>query len=111
MSSLLEIQDKVYAELLTGALPRPIRNDEDHARTVATLLELDERPQPTPEEEALAELLTLLIEDYETNRYPLPAIAPNESLKALMAERGYSYQQILQHYYRGAALTQLYRVN
>ena len=30
---------------------------------------------------------------------------------ALMAERGYSYQQILQHYYRGAALTQLYRVN
>ena len=28
---------------------------------------------------------------------------------ALMAERGYSYQQILQHYYRGAALKPLYR--
>ncbi len=28
---------------------------------------------------------------------------------ALMAERGYSYEQILRHYYRGATLTQLYR--
>ena len=29
---------------------------------------------------------------------------------ALMAERGYSYEQILSHYYRGAALNQLYRI-
>jgi antitoxin component HigA of HigAB toxin-antitoxin module len=33
-------------------------------------------------------VLTLLIEDYEEKRYPVPSVSPNESLKALMDDRG-----------------------
>ena len=47
-----------------------------------------------PEEDALAEVLTLLIEDYEEKHYPLPHISPHESLKALMEERGLRHKDI-----------------
>jgi HTH-type transcriptional regulator/antitoxin HigA len=58
------------------------------------LLELDERESRTPEEDALAEMLTLLIEDFEEKRYPMPRVSPNESLKALMDERGLKHKDI-----------------
>jgi len=58
------------------------------------LLELDEREDLSAEEEALAEVLTLLIEDYEEKHYPLPRVSPNESLKALMEERGLKHKDI-----------------
>lgn len=60
----------------------------------ANLLALDERDNLSPEEEALAELLTLLIEDYEEKHHPLPQISPNESLKALMADRGLQHKDV-----------------
>ena len=94
MSTTLEINDSAYAELLAKSLPRPIRTDEEHARFTSPLLELDEREDLSPEEEALAEVLTLVIEDYEQKRYPLPEVSPNESLKALMEERGLKHKDI-----------------
>ena len=94
MSATLEIDDTVYAKLLSKSLPRPIRSDEEHARLTQLLLELDERDKLTPEEDALAEVLTLLIEDYEDRHYPLPQVSPNESLNCLMEERGLHHKDI-----------------
>lgn len=94
MSALLEIDDTRYARLLTKALPRPIRSEEEHQRFTARLLELDELEDSPPEEDALAEMLTLLIEDYEERRYPLPRVSPQESLVALMDERGLKHKDI-----------------
>jgi HTH-type transcriptional regulator/antitoxin HigA len=94
MRATLEINDAVYRELLARSLPRPIRTAEEHQRLTALLLELDEREDRTPEEDALAEVLTLLIEDYEEKHYPLPRISPHESLKALMEERGLKHKDI-----------------
>ena len=94
MSAALEINDSVYAKLLAKSLPRPIRTDEEHQRLTALLLELDERDDRTPEEDALAEVVTLLIEDFEDRRYPMPRVSPRESLKALMEERGLKHKDI-----------------
>ncbi len=94
MSVTLEINDAVYRELLAKSLPRPIRTDGEHQRLTALLLELDERDNRTPEEDALAEVLTLLIEDYEEKHYILPRVSPHESLKALMEERGLKHKDI-----------------
>jgi HTH-type transcriptional regulator/antitoxin HigA len=94
MSTTTEIRDSVYAELLAKSLPRPIRTDADHTRFTEALLALDERDHLSPEEEALAEVLTLLIEDYEQKHHPLPQVSPNESLNALMEERGLKHKDI-----------------
>ena len=71
MSATLEINESAYAKLLAKSLPRPI-----HERLTQLLLQLDEREDLTLEEEALAEMLTLLIEDYEERRYPPLAYRP-----------------------------------
>ena len=94
MSATLEINDAVYRKLLTKSLPRPIRTDEEHQRLTTLLLELDERESRTAEEDALAEMLTLLIEDYEEKRYPMPRVSPHESLRALMEERDLKHKDI-----------------
>ena len=94
MSTNSAIRERVYAKLLTKSLPRPIRTAAEHARLTAVLLELDERESPSVEEEALAEVLTLLIEDYEERRYPLPQVSPGNSLKALMEERGLKHKDV-----------------
>ena len=94
MSTTLEIRDLVYAKLLAKSLPRPIHTGAEHARLTAMLLEMDERDDVTPEEEALAEVLTLLIEDYEEKYHPLPRVSPNESLNSLMEERGLKHKDI-----------------
>jgi HTH-type transcriptional regulator/antitoxin HigA len=39
-------------------------------------------------------VLTLLVEDYEEKRYPLPRVPPNESLRALMDDRGLKHKDI-----------------
>jgi HTH-type transcriptional regulator / antitoxin HigA len=94
MSTTAEIKDSVYAKLLAKSLPKPIRTAAEHSRLTEMLLELDEREDLSPEEEALAEVLTLLIEDYEEKNYPLPRVSPNDSLKALMEERGLKHKDI-----------------
>jgi HTH-type transcriptional regulator/antitoxin HigA len=58
------------------------------------LLELDERDRISTEEAALAEVLTLLIEDYEAQYHPIPRVSPNESLRALMEDRGLKHKDI-----------------
>lgn len=93
MSIALQINNTAYAKLLVKVLPRPILDDREHERLTHTLLHLDESDL-TPEEEALAEVLTLLIQDYEEKRYPLPRVSPNDSLKALMDDRGLKHKDI-----------------
>jgi HTH-type transcriptional regulator/antitoxin HigA len=75
-------------------IPRPIRTEAERARLAEMLLALDERDDLSPEEEALAEVLTLLIEDYEEKNYPLPEMSPTDSLNALMEERGLKHKDI-----------------
>ncbi len=94
MNTTLEIRDSAYAKLVAKALPRVIHSEAEHARLTADLLALDEREDLSPEEQALAELLTILIENYEEKAFPLPRVSPAESLKALMEDRGLKHKDI-----------------
>jgi len=91
---LVKINESIYSKLLAKALPRPIQNEAELGRLTALLLDLDERENLTPEEDTLAEMLTLLIENYEDKQYPLPSVAPHLSLKELMLERGLKHKDI-----------------
>ena len=90
----VRIKDSLYGKLLAKSLPRPIRTEAEHERLTRMLLELDERDRISPEEEALAEMLTLLIEDYEEKYHPFPRVSPNESLRAIMEDRGLKHKDI-----------------
>ena len=84
MGTLTTLNERSYAELLRRTLPHVIRTKEECARLTEELLRLDERDELTLEESELAKLLTVLIDDYEERRYPIPKASPQQVLKHLM---------------------------
>lgn len=74
-----------YAELLAQTLPGVIHSEEENEHFIKILEELEHRSNVwTPAESKLAELLTLLIEQYEEENYQLKAATPVEVLIELM---------------------------
>lgn len=88
------LNETKYAKLLTKALPRVIHNDKELEHVTAALLELDSLERPAPEERALADLLTTLIERYEQENYPLRKASPVEIIHFLMEQRGLSAKDL-----------------
>jgi HTH-type transcriptional regulator / antitoxin HigA len=83
------INETAYGRLLRKALPRPIRTEKDnerYLRVVEHLMDLGERM--TPEQRELLDLLVVLIERFEAERYSLSAASPVEVLRELMEARG-----------------------
>jgi HTH-type transcriptional regulator / antitoxin HigA len=73
-----------YADLLARALPSVIHSEKENERYLAMLEELDEKGKLSAAEQRLAELLTLLIEDFEEKAYTLKAAKPIDILIELM---------------------------
>jgi HTH-type transcriptional regulator/antitoxin HigA len=74
-----------YSVLLSRTRPAVIRSDAENERYIAMLEELDSKGnRMTAAERRMAELLTLLIEDFEERHYPLKAASPVEVLNELM---------------------------
>jgi len=65
--------------------PRTITSETQNDYYTEVLYSLERRGNLTASEEKYAELLTVLIEAYEEEHYPIRALAPVEVLKELMA--------------------------
>jgi len=89
-----DLNEKTYAQLLGRTLPHVIRTDEELARLTDELLRLDEGENPSPEEKELAELLTVLIDEYEERRYPIRKASPQETLQHLMEARNLTQKDL-----------------
>jgi len=74
-----------YAELLAEFLPTVIHDDQENEEYTRVLENLAFKEKHTAEEARLIELLSLLIEDYETKHYPIGEASPTEVLEELMA--------------------------
>ena len=79
-----------YRKLLSEALPRPVRNEKELSRIQSVVDKLIQKHEErlSPEESALLDILSLLIEDYEKIHYPMPEAPPYKVLKMLMEDRG-----------------------
>ena len=65
--------------------PKTITSEAQNERYIAALLALERRNHLTVQEKNLAELLTVLIEAFEEEHYPIPAVSPEKVLAELMA--------------------------
>lgn len=88
------VDPEIYARLVAASLPIPPRNESDNERLIALLTSMDDRADLTPEEETLAELLAIVIEDFEDKHYALPAVPAHEALKSLMEDRGLRHKDV-----------------
>jgi HTH-type transcriptional regulator / antitoxin HigA len=74
-----------YAALLSSTLPAVIRSEAENERCIHLLEELDRKgSRMSAAERRMAELLTLLIEDFEDKHYALQAATPLQVLNELM---------------------------
>jgi HTH-type transcriptional regulator/antitoxin HigA len=88
------LDGRKYARLIAASLPIPPRTEADNERLIAILSELDEREDLTPEESAFADLLAIVVEDFENKHYFLPPVEPHAALKALMQDRGLQHKDV-----------------
>ena len=78
-----------YTALLVRIPPRVIHSDEQNEGYIQALYDLEKHQAAwSPEESDLADLLTLLIEDYEEKHYQLPQSTPLQRIEFLMDQHG-----------------------
>ena len=58
------------------------------------LFELTRKPNPTRDEEEAIELMTVLVERYESEHYPVPEVEPADVLRFLLEQNGLSQRDI-----------------
>jgi len=85
-----------YAALLATALPAVIRSEAENERCIRALEELDSKgSRLRAAERRLADLLTLLIEDFEEKHYSLKPADPVTVIEELMAANGLKQKDLL----------------
>src|ERR1700690_1807449 len=85
-----------YASLLTSALPAVIRSEAENERHIAMLEELDRKgKRMSAAERRMAELLTLLIADFEEKQYSLKPASPIDVLNELMLANNLKQRNLL----------------
>ncbi len=81
-------------EMIRKGAPRLIRNDKELAQYTRELFDLTSKRNPTRYEEDAIELLTLLIERYESEQSPIPDSDPVDVLRFLLESNGLSQRDI-----------------
>lgn len=82
-------------EMIRMGAPRVIHNDKELEAYTRALFELTAKSDPTPDEEEAIELLTLLIDRYESDRFPVPDAEPVDVLRFLLESNGLSQRDIV----------------
>jgi HTH-type transcriptional regulator/antitoxin HigA len=85
-----------YAAVVSRHPPRIIRSEAENERCTAVLEELDQRYDDLSRaEREFAELLTLLIEDFESKHSTLPKASPVDVVRFLMEQHELRQKDLL----------------
>ena len=90
------LTEAAYGKLLSRARPRVIKTAAENERALAELEALDILSRPlTLEETTLAELLTVLIQQFEDAHYPLGHASPLDALREFMEARNLRQRDLI----------------
>ncbi len=82
------------ADMIRKGAPHIIHSDEQLAEYTKALFALTAKPERTEDEEEAIELLTLLIERYESEHHPIPDADPVDVLRFLLEHNGLSQRDL-----------------
>jgi HTH-type transcriptional regulator / antitoxin HigA len=88
------INRNVYGDLLAQHQPKAIETEAENEAAIILAESLEHR-QRTPEEDALLELLIILIEKFEEASYPVPNVEPDRMLLHLMEARNMKQEELV----------------
>src|SRR5450756_79200 len=96
MEEMATLTETVYGELLSQVRPRVIKTEAENERAIAKLEALDTLGRPlTREEVALADLLTMLIVQFEDVHYSLGHASPLDALRDFMEVRSLRQRDLI----------------
>ena len=88
------INRNVYGDILAQHQPKAIETEAENEAAIVLAESLEHR-QRTPEEDALLELLIILIEKFEETSYPLPNLESDRMLLHLMEARNMKQEELV----------------
>ncbi|MBP0019053.1 MAG: transcriptional regulator [Cyanobacteria bacterium SBLK] len=80
----LTFDSKIYHDLLINVTPKEIATEEEYDRFLSAAEKLVFAKNRSSEQKELLKLLTILIEKYESENYPIEESSPHEILQHLM---------------------------
>ncbi len=80
--------------MIRRGAPHVIHSDEELAEYTEVLFGLTAKADPTPDEEEAIELMSLLIDRYESEQYPIPEAEPVDVLRFLLEHNSLSQRDI-----------------
>jgi HTH-type transcriptional regulator / antitoxin HigA len=83
------------ARMISRGAPRIIHNDEELVEYTDALFRLTALESPSPSELDAIELLTLLIESYEREHFPIPAADPVSIVRFLIEHQGLTQRDLI----------------
>lgn len=88
------IDRSVYGDLLARYQPKAIETEAEN-EVMILLAESLEHRQRTPEEDALLDLLIIVIEKFEEERYPVASVGAERMLLHLMEARNLKQEELV----------------
>jgi HTH-type transcriptional regulator/antitoxin HigA len=82
------------AEMIRQGAPHLIHSEQELAEYTAALFHLTGKTTLTEQEEEAIELLTVLIERYESEHYPVPDATPADVLRFLLDSNGLTQRDL-----------------
>src|ERR1039457_4103444 len=96
MEKMATLTEAVYGKLLSHSRPRVIKTEAGNERALTELAPLGTLGTPlTREEEALGDLLTVLVQQFEEVRSPLGHASPIEALRDFMEARNLRQRDLI----------------
>ncbi len=83
------------AEMIAHGAPRLIHNDAELEAYTEALFQLTALPYPSASEVEAIELLTLLVERYEGERFPIAAADPVEVVRLLLQQQNLTQRELI----------------
>jgi HTH-type transcriptional regulator/antitoxin HigA len=86
----------------------PIKSEKDYQKALKALEKVFDA-EPNTSEGDTAEVLVLLIEDYEKKHFPIDAPDPIEAIKYIMEEQGLSNKDVIPYFGSKSLVSQVLR--
>jgi HTH-type transcriptional regulator/antitoxin HigA len=83
------------AKMIAKGAPHLIQNDAELKAYTKALFQLTALGNPSPSEQQAIELLTLLVDRYEEERYPIPASDPVSVVRFLIEHGGLTQRDLV----------------
>jgi HTH-type transcriptional regulator / antitoxin HigA len=102
MTQIIDL--KVYGQLVAEVTPKVIETEDEYEQFLAVAERLTFKQVQTPEESALYDLVTMLVETYEAQHYPIDRSSPVEVLEHIIESSGIDSTDLVEIFGSGETL-------